>query len=386
MLREDYREELTALRRHFHRFPELGLKEVKTSGFIREYLEKLGYEITPVPPTGLIAELPALKKKEKLIVLRAEMDGLPITEKTGLSYASCHEGCMHACGHDAILASALIIAKMAADEGGNFPVRLRLLFEPAEEIGEGAKRMMEAGALEEPHADGFLMFHYAADETFGMAVHEGQASSMIGSMEIHVHGKSSHWCEAEKGIDAVYGAALAAEAVHDINRSYRGKGKSLVGIGAVKGGEYANIIADHVVLNGNIRAAREEDFEALKELLKERFREAEKASGTKIEMVFPKEPVYAFANDAGFTGIARKVGTELFGERFILEGEDKLFLFGDNAYRYFRNTRGLFVVFLAAVPGESHPLHHPEFQLDEGVLPYSVEALYEIIKEMSRQK
>lgn len=382
MLSETYREELIALRRHFHQYPELGLKEVKTSGFIREYLEKLGYEIQPVSPTGLIAELPVLKDKEKLIVLRAEMDGLPIQEKTGLSYASCHDGCMHACGHDAIIASALMIARMAAEEGKDFPVRLRLLFEPAEEIGEGARRMMEAGALEGPAADGFLMFHYAADETFGMAVHEGQASSMIGSMDIHVHGKSSHWCEAEKGVDAIYGAALAVSAVHDINKNYKGAGKCLVGIGAVKGGEYANIIADHVVLNGNIRAARKEDFLALKELLEARFREAEKASGTTIEMVFPRDPVLPFANDPEFTEIAREAGTEIFGNRFILEGEEQLFLFGDNAYRYFEKTRGLFVVFLAALPGESHPLHHPGFKLDEEVLPYSVETLYEIIKKM----
>lgn len=380
MLDKKHEEELLALRRHFHMYPELALKEFETSAYIRAYMEGLGYELRAVEPTGLIAEIPALKDKEKTIVLRAEMDALPIQEKTGLSYASRNDGCMHACGHDAILAVVLMVAKLAAEAGEKFPVCLRILFEPAEEIGEGAGRMLNSGALE--NADGFVMFHFAGDQEIGLAVHEGQASSMIGSVEIHVYGKSSHWCEAEKGVDAIYGASCVVDAIHKVNRDYRGKGKHLVGIGAVHGGEYANIIADHVVLKGNIRATREEDFYALKEILTERFREIEGQTGTKIEMIFPKEPVLAFANDSGFTKTAQKVGTAIFGDRFLLEGEEELFLSGDNAYRYFEKTRGIFLVFLAAMTGENHPLHHPQFQIDEEILPLSVETLYDMIRQL----
>ena len=82
------------------------------------------------------------------------------------------------------------------------------------------KKCIQAGALENPKADAFLMFHYAEDMTFGMAVHQGQASSMINSMQIHVHGKSSHWCEADKGIDAIYAAAQVISAIHDLNESF----------------------------------------------------------------------------------------------------------------------------------------------------------------------
>lgn len=380
MLDKKHEEELLALRRHFHMYPELALKEFETSAYIRAYMEGLGYELRAVEPTGLIAELPALKDKEKTIVLRAEMDALPIQEKTGLSYASRNDGCMHACGHDAILAVVLMVAKLAAEAGERFPVCLRILFEPAEEIGEGAGRMLNSGALE--NADGFVMFHFAGDQEIGLAVHEGQASSMIGSVEIHVYGKSSHWCEAEKGVDAIYGASCAVDVIHKVNRDYRGKGKHLIGIGAVHGGEYANIIADHVVLKGNIRATREEDFYALKEILTQRFREIEGQTGTKIEMIFPKEPVLAFANDSGFTKTAQKVGTAIFGDRFLLEGEEELFLSGDNAYRYFEKTRGIFLVFLAAMTGENHPLHHPQFQIDEEILPLSVETLYDMIRQL----
>ena len=384
---QDYTEELIELRHHFHQHPELALQEVETSAYIRRYLEKLGYEIKPVEPTGLIAELPCLRDRKKVIVLRAEMDALPIQEQTGLSYASVNEGCMHACGHDFILASALILAKIVAEESEKFPVRIRFLFEPAEEIGEGAKRMLQAGALENPKADAFLMFHYAADMTLGMAVHQGQASSMINSMQIHVHGKSSHWCEADKGIDAIYAAAQVVNTIHDLNENF-GKqhpdaGKYIIGTGTIHGGEYTNIIADHVVLNGNIRAVHEETYMALEQELEKYLQKIEQKTGTQSRMEFPKDPVYAFANDDELVWTAKTVGEEIFGDKFVLEGEDELFLSGDNAYRYFKETRGLFSVFLAGIPGEEHPLHHPKFQLDERILPYSVEALYKIITELS---
>lgn len=175
-----YDNELIEIRRHFHRHPELGLQEFETSAFIRDYLEKLGYRLRVVEPTGLIAEHPCQDTDafvgRKKVVLRAEMDALPIQEQTGLSYTSENSGIMHACGHDGILATALVLARILAEEGEKFPVKMRFLFEPAEEIGEGAKRMLASDALE-GKPDAFLMFHYAVDEPFGMAVHEGQASA-----------------------------------------------------------------------------------------------------------------------------------------------------------------------------------------------------------------
>lgn len=183
--------------------------------------------------------------------------------------------------------------------------------------------MLQAGALENPKADAFLMFHYAADMTFGMAVHQGQASSMINSMQIHVHGKSSHWCEADKGIDAIYAAAQVISAIHDLNESF-GKqhpdsGKYIVGTGTIHGGEYTNIIADHVVLNGNIRAVHEETYMALEHELERNLQEIEKQTGTQIRMEFPKDPVYAFANDEELTETAKVVGAEVFGDKFVLK-------------------------------------------------------------------
>lgn len=363
-------------------YPELGLQEKQTSAYIRDYLEKRGYEITFVEPTGMIAELPELKNRKKTVVLRAEMDGLPMEEKTGLPFASRNQGCMHACGHDGILAVALTLCGILAEEKDSFPVNVRFLFEPAEEIGEGAKRMLAAGALEDPVPDAFLMFHFAVDMPFGMAVHEGQASAMIAGIGIDIKGKASHWSEAHKGIDSIYAGARAIQEVHDLNSSYKGAAPCLVGIGTAHGGEYTNIIADSMQLTGNIRACREEDFRALYENLEKRLQNTEKETGAELTLSILKEPVLSFANDPEFTRNAEEIGKDVFGDRFILEGEEELFLAGDNAYRYFQKTRGIFLVFLAAVPGHEHPLHHPQMEIDEKIFPYSLETVYRMIRKI----
>ena len=378
-----YEEEVIRLRRHFHQYPELALQEFQTSAFIQKYLEELGYQVRHVPPTGLIAEHPCMKNREKMVVLRAEMDALPVQELTGLAYASKNEGCMHACGHDGILAVALILAKILSGQK-DFPVAVRFLFEPAEEIGEGTVRMLEGGALDKDKgrkADGFLMFHYACDQPLGMAVHKGQASAMIGKMEILIKGKSSHWCQAEKGIDSIYAAGLVVQKVHEISRDYVGKGPHVAGIGTIHGGEYPNIISDQVKMVGNIRACYREDFEQLKKALEQAFHKVEEVTGAQVCLSFPKDPVLPFANDPTLTAIAADTGRTIFGSPFLLEGEDELFLTGDNAYRYYQQTKGLFCVFLAAVPGEEHPFHHPKFQIDERILLPSVQTLYEIIRK-----
>lgn len=378
-----YEEEVIRLRRHFHQYPELALQEFQTSAFIQKYLEELGYQVRHVSPTGLIAEHPCMKNREKMVVLRAEMDALPVQECTGLAYASRNKGCMHACGHDGILAVALTLAKILSGQK-DFPVAVRFLFEPAEEIGEGTVRMLEGGALDKDKgrkADGFLMFHYACDQPLGMAVHKGQASAMIGKMEILIKGKSSHWCQAEKGIDSIYAAGLVVQKVHEISRDYVGKGPHVAGIGTIHGGEYPNIISDQVKLVGNIRACYREDFEQLKKALEQAFHKVEEITGAQVCLSFPKDPVLPFANDPTLTAIAADTGRTIFGSHFLLEGEDELFLTGDNAYRYYQQTKGLFCVFLAAVPGEEHPFHHPKFQIDERILLPSVQTLYEIIRK-----
>ena len=289
---------------------------------------------------------------------------------------------MHACGHDGILAVALTLCGILSEEKEEFPVNVRFLFEPAEEIGEGAKRMIKAGALDGP-ADAFLMFHFAVDMPFGMAVHEGQASAMIAGIGIEVKGKSSHWSEAHKGIDSIYAGARVIQEVHDLNESYQGHAPCLVGIGTAHGGEYGNIIADSMTLTGDKGLQRRRfsgtvlSAGGTSEKYRKRNRNKDHSESFKGTCAF-------FCSYSEFTELAAGIGQEVFGERFILEGEDELFLAGDNAYRYFQRTRGVFLIFLAAVPGKEYPLHHPKMELDENIFPYSLETVYQMIKKMGK--
>lgn len=383
-----FQKELVQFRRYFHRHPELSLEEYETSSTIKRHLESWGYQIQEVPPTGLIATLmkdPGLKT----VVVRAEMDALPITEKTGLSYASLNKDVMHACGHDGILAAAIVLARILAQEKEYLDRNIRFLFEPAEEIGEGAKRMIEAGALDVPggcfgeskKADAFLMFHYVSNDPFGLAIHDGQASSVIGAMELRVHGKSSHWCEAEKGTDAILAAAKVVESVHEINQKYQGEGPFIVGLGTISGGKSANIIADLVTMKGNIRAFYEADYKKLVTLIRENMKTIEVETGVKIEMILKEDPVLPLINDKELTKTGSRIGKEIWGNHFVLEGDDKIYLSGDNAYRYFQQVRGLFTVFLAGKE-KAYPLHHPQFDFDEEVLSYSLETLYRLVLEV----
>ena len=165
-LAEKHLGRIMEVRRELHRFPELGFKEFKTAEIIKKELDRIGIPYdSGIAVTGIVGLIKG-KKDGKTVLLRADIDALPIDEESNCEFKSEIAGNMHACGHDFIIAAALILAKIVTEEQENFPVRIRFLFEPAEEIGEGAKRMLQAGALENPKADAFLMFHYAADMTY----------------------------------------------------------------------------------------------------------------------------------------------------------------------------------------------------------------------------
>ena len=289
---------------------------------------------------------------------------------------------MHACGHDAILAVALTFCKILADEQETFPVNVRILFEPAEEIGEGARRMLDAGALGNPAADAFLMFHFAVDMPFEMAVHEGQASAMIAGIQIKIKGKASHWSEADKGIDSIYAGARAVQEIHDLNHSYKGDAPCLVGIGTAHGGEYAKYIADSMVLTGNIRPLPGRRFYGLYHELQKRLKKTEKEKQVPDHSFFFEGRCLLLPTIPNLQGLQRKQGRLSLETVFSWRGKTDLFLAGDNAYRYFQKTRGIFLVFLAQKPGNPYPLHHPRMELDQRIFSYSLETVCRMIKRI----
>lgn len=358
-------QELLRVRRWLHRHPELSMQEYETSRFISNYLSEAGIANRILGKTGVIADLVADEALPTLAV-RAEIDALPIQEETGVNFASECPGRMHACGHDAIAAVVLCLARRLAERRTELRCNLRFLFEPAEEIGEGARYMIANGALENPRPDGILVFHFGNQETRAMEIQKSVSTAAIGGLHIRIKGKASHWSQSQDGIDAMYAAARLVIAIREINETFRAQTPFVLGFGLLQAGKSGNILAGEAEAVGSLRAFSETAFESVMQELESRIRQLERETGAEITLQVTKR-IPSIVNDPAMVECGRRVGERLFGERFYL-GE-KPFLAGDNAAFYMEQVPGMRAVFLAGKPGEeAYPVHNPKFDIDEAVL------------------
>ena len=369
--------ELFRLRRWLHSHPELSMEEEQTSRFIADYLETFGIPCRIIEKTGVIGTLMAESTDETslpTIAIRAEIDGLPICENTGLPFSSVYPGRMHACGHDAITAVVLCLARVLAEHVRELKYNIRFLFEPAEETGEGARYMIENGALEEPRPDAVLIFHFGNQETRSMEIQKSISTAAVGGLQICVKGKASHWSQRAEGIDALYAASRVVTAIHTINETFQTQYPFVLGFGMMNAGTGGNIMAEEAQMRGSLRAFTEADFDAVYEELQKRISEISEETGAKISLEIIRK-IPPIINDGALAEKGAKIGKELFGDRFSL-GE-KPFLVGDNAAFYMQQVPGLRSVFLAGKEGgEVYPVHNPKFDIDEEVMVDALHFLY----------
>ncbi|MEE0693451.1 MAG: M20 family metallopeptidase [Lachnospiraceae bacterium] len=375
--------ELFRLRRWLHSHPELSMEEEQTSRFIADYLETFGIPCRIIEKTGVIGTLMAESTDETslpTIAIRAEIDGLPICENTGLPFSSVYPGRMHACGHDAITAVVLCLARVLAEHVRELKYNIRFLFEPAEETGEGARYMIENGALEEPRPDAVLIFHFGNQETRSMEIQKSISTAAVGGLQICVKGKASHWSQRAEGIDALYAASRVVTAIHTINETFQTQYPFVLGFGMMNAGTGGNIMAEEAQMRGSLRAFTEADFDAVYEELQKRISEISEETGAKISLEIIRK-IPPIINDGALAEKGAKIGKELFGDRFSL-GE-KPFLVGDNAAFYMQQVPGLRSVFLAGKEGgEVYPVHNPKFDIDEEVMVDALHFLYRFCCEV----
>lgn len=363
-------------RRYLHRYPELSGQEYKTSKYIKDMLDSIGVPSEIVGATGVIGTI-SVDKSYPTIAVRAEIDALPITEQTGADYQSRNRGVMHACGHDGIAATALGLAKLLNRHKEELKCNVRLLFEPAEEIGQGAKALIEAKALENPKVDKIIVFHYTNSQPIGMEIQSGISTAMIGKILITIKGKSSHWGERENGIDAISVSAKVISAIDNINDNHPSSSPFVIGIGMIRGGVRNNIMADSVEMEGTVRAFQADEFHAIYYRLKSEMKQIETETHAEVTVSLLSQ-IPAICNSPDLVKIGLNAGREIFGEQCVL---GKLpYLAGDNAAYYFQLTRGLRIVFFAKRQGkENYPLHNPKFDFDEDIFPYAISTLYNLI-------
>ena len=372
----DLVKEVIKIRRYLHKYPEISEKEYNTCEYIRNYLNNIGIKNNVVGETGAVGTL--IKDKDlPTVAIRAEIDALHINEENTFEYKSKNNGVMHACGHDGITAVVLGLAKLLSENKDKLSCNVKFIFEPAEEVGKGAKKLIEEKVLENPKVDNMIIFHFANSDTIGMEIQKDISTATIGRVSINILGKSSHWGDAKEGIDAISISGKVLNIIDKMNNSLKDKGPFILGIGMINGGVKNNIMADSVRLEGTLRAVGDDKFNYLLDYLEEKMKILSEESGAKIEVNLESK-LPSVVNDYNLVQIGRKIGEDIFKERFVL-GE-KVYLAGDNAAYYFQKTPGIRMVFFAKKENEiNYPLHNSKFDFNEDIFYYALSTIYQMV-------
>ena len=372
----DLVKEVIKIRRYLHKYPEIREKEYNTCKYIRNYLNNIGINNKVIGKTGVVGTL--IKDEDfPTVAIRAEIDALPINEENTFEYKSKNNGVMHACGHDGITAVVLGLAKLLSENKDKLSCNVKFIFEPAEEVGKGAKKLIKEKVLENPKVDNMIIFHFANSDTIGMEIQKDISTATIGRVSINILGKSSHWGDAKEGIDAISISGKVLNIIDKMNNSLKDKGPFILGIGMINGGVKNNIMADSVRLEGTLRAVGDDKFNYLLDYLEEKMKILSEESDAKIEVNLESK-LPSVVNDYNLVQIGRKIGEDIFKERFVL-GE-KVYLAGDNAAYYFQKTPGIRMVFFAKRENEiNYPLHNSKFDFNEDIFYYALSTIYQMV-------
>ena len=357
---------LVALRRALHQYPELSWQEVRTAAVISGFLQDLGiHQRTNIAGHGVVADIPG-DSGVPCVVLRADMDALPIQEETGLVFASVHADVMHACGHDGHTTMLLGAAALLAQEK-DLPAPVRLIFQPAEEKGTGAIAMIKEGALDGAGLifGGHLDRHYRPGT---IVVSEGPVNASSDNFAIEIIGQGAHGARPHESIDAVVVGSLMIMALQTIvSREVDPARPSVVSVGQFHAGTAPNVIAGQAKLEGTVRA---QDPAVRRQLLNSVRRIAESIAqlhGAKIH-VMVTEGTPPLVNDAVMAVLARRAAIETVGEKNVLPLKTANMGAEDFSY-YLEKIPGAYVRFGSQVPGrEGYPAHSSKFDFDEEAL------------------
>jgi len=357
------------IRRHLHRHPELAFAEFATARFIVEQLGELGIPCREqVGRTGIVASLGNRKTGAACVALRADMDGLPITEQTGLPFASETPGVMHACGHDGHVAMLLGAAALLKAKEAELPGRVVLIFQPAEEGDGGAQGMIADGALEGVNA----IFAGHIDRNYGLneiVVQPGLISAFTDEFTIEIRSPGGHAAKPHETADSILAAGQLITSIQGIvAREVHPCLPAVITIGTIHGGDAANVIAAQVVLKGTIRTTSPETRSVCIASLKRMTQAMEQLH--RVETSFTLSEGYPpVINDPVAANIATAVAAAIVGFEKV-KGQPLPSLGGEDFSFFLQKIPGCMVRF-GARHTELHdaPAHSPRFDFDEQVLP-----------------
>lgn len=355
--------EVIELRRYFHQHPEISKNEYNTANKISEELIKIGINPIRVGETGVYGEIKG-KNNGKTILLRADIDALPINESTDLSFKSLNPNVMHACGHDVHTASLLGAAKILFNNKDKFNGTVKLMFQQAEEIGYGAKVFINGGYLE--NVDGAFGLHIASDLKVGtVACVKGANNASVDYLKISIKGKSAHICSPEKGVDAT---SVLVEIVSEIKK-IKNNNELLIGIGKITSGTQYNIISNEGIIEGTIRAFNNELRKEVKENIISIANEIANKYGASAIVEY-KDFTCALINDSELTDKALNIATQLFGKNNVITNRKPSFS-GDDFAEIQSVTQGTYCYVGTHNdydPNTCLPHHNDKLIIDENVL------------------
>lgn len=372
---------LVEWRRDFHRHPELGFQEVRTAGIVAAHLQELGLEVsTGVGKTGVIAmvEPDDLPDDSETVLLRFDMDALPIHEETGLPFASENAGVMHACGHDGHTAIGMGVAQLLTRHRNELPGRVKLVFQPAEEGLGGAMAMISDGALEESQPAAAYGLHLWSRLPYNqVVVQPGPLWAAADMFTLTVHGKGGHGATPHDTIDATLVASQLVVALQTIvSRNANPSDTAVVTVGAFHSGNAGNVISERAVLEGTIRSFAPEVRSLLLERIDEVCTGICQAFGARYEFEM-HSCVPATINSEAGAGVMEGIANEVVGEENVAQIAPMMV--GEDMAEFLNRAPGCFVLVGAASPEEGFysPHHSPTFDFEESVMPTGVSLLAE---------
>lgn len=367
---ENIKDYIIEMRRHFHQNPELSLEEFETTKKIVNELEKMGIEVSTFKDglTGCIGTIKGAKEG-KTLLLRADIDALSVHEKTNLEFASRVDGKMHACGHDCHAAMLLGVAKILSEMKDKFSGNIKLFFQAAEEIGLGAKLSIEQGVMD--NVDACYGVHVTPRfESPKINMQYGERMAATDVFKLTVEGTSSHGSSPHLGHDAIVASAAIITALQTIvSRINNPLKPAVVTIGTIKGGQRFNIIANEVIMEGNIRTFDEIFRKEIETHIREIAESVAKAHSCTAKLEYRYGTGVVLNKDKNLVDIAQNAVKKLYGEDSLVEmekitgGEDFSLLMekapGIFGYIGTRNSK---------VPGSEKINHHECFTVDEDAL------------------
>ncbi len=369
---------LVAIRRDLHAHPELAFNEVRTAGIVAAELARLGIpHRTGVGRTGVVGTIQG-GAPGPMLVIRADMDALPIAEQTGLPFASTVPGLMHACGHDVHTSTLLGVADVLNRLAPQLRGTIRLVFQPAEEVAEGAVAMMQEGVLD--GVDMTLGFHNYPDikvGEFGYAY--GGSLASVDIFDITVHGKSGHAAYPHNVVDPVVAAAsLIMQLQTVVSRETRPTRPCVVTIGAIQGGTAHNIVPDSVLLKGTVRTLHPETRDDAEQSIRRLCAGVAEGMRVRVDVVYDRKCPPLVNDDAlldrGVQSVRDQLGDVIEQGEPSLGGEDFAFMM--------EAVPGLHLRIGSGAPGREDKLHNSDYQPDDACLAQGVQALSRVALDL----